>query len=1088
MRRRLTPSGVALLYGIIAAAWIVASSYLLTSRFDDPLIQTRIEMVRGLAFVVVSSGLLYVLLRAWRESFSASAAEPQPLRPPEIARLAGLIAALALVVPLLGVAIVKLHGPQVEREAFANLDAVATLKAQQIENWLAERQDDAQGLLTRHELVLRLGQLKQQGRSADFSNLLVERIGPLRSPDGYDEILFLDGAGRLVTALPAGAEASLSPALWKQALSTGKVQRSDPYRDASGHTHLDWVVPLMLPAPHDDVAVLVVLRTDFAKFLHRMIETWPSVSASAETVLVRPIGDGNIDVIFSPQRSGKDLGAQPARPGRLLPAAISASVATPATLQDHDYRGQAVLAAVRPVSGVDWRIVTKIDRAELMAPLWDLMLWVGLVGFAAVVAITAALLMLWRQQQRAERHASLAEKAKAERLLQKFFHMPFIGIARASPTTRRWTEFNDRLCEILGYSRSELAELDWTDLTDPDDLPAELAEFDRVLRGEADGYAMDKRFIRRDGGVVFASIDVRGVRRGDGSVAYLIAAVQDISERKQTQLQLEANKEELEEKVRQRTESLEKALLAARRAEQAKDEFLANVSHELRTPLTVVIGLADLALRYDMPARPRDHLEKVAQAGRTLSSLINDLLDLSKIAAGRMELDVALISPREIVERTLAIIEQQAKAKNLELTVQIDPGVESLVFGDALRVEQVLLNLLSNAIKFTERGGISLQLSSTPLGADRVRFDFAVADSGIGIHAGELEGLFQPFAQADASVARRFGGTGLGLALCKRLVELMGGEIGVSSQAGSGSRFSFYLVFGRASGADAAPPPGAGFASLPALGGRVLVVDDQPINREIVRELLEAIAVEVDEATDGAEALHALAQRPRGHFDLVLMDVQMPVMDGLAATRLLRLQPEHAALPIVAMTAHTMEHEREKSRAAGMNDHIGKPFDRTTFYLAMGRWLGRCKLPAPTAAGACAGEAACGTAVPEAGASFDVINDVEGIDCQGALARFGGNADRYRHWLRLFIGNSQRFSQQMEELLADGMSEQARVCAHSFKSEVGMLGMSELHAVVGALETAIAERTAVAPLLADCRAATTAMRDRLLVVLQVEQA
>jgi PAS domain S-box-containing protein len=1110
MRLRLTPSSIALLYAAFSGGWIIASGMLLTVSLSDPLLQGRLELAKGLAFVVVSSGLLYLLLRAWAEP-PATAKEGAEggeggesggsamagMRRPETARVAGLIAALALVVPLLGLAIIQLHGPQVEREAYANLDAVASLKAQQIESWLAERNNDCIGLMNQPELAARLDQLRQQGRASEFAQLLADRIGTLRDPNGYQEILFFDGQGGLITWIADGAAVtSVAPELLQQALQTRSVQRSDPYRDAHGRLHLDWVVPMELAAPAGRVVVVVVLRADFARFLYRTIETWPTVSSSAETVLVQPASDGNAEVVFSPLRFGKEEGGSRVIVRRaLLPGVLAQYPQGPVEVAGKDYRGAPVLAAIRPLADVDWRIVAKIDRAELMLPLWDLVLWISLVGFAAVVAITITLLLLWRQQQRAERLASLAEKTKADQLLQQFFNMPFIGIAMISPSNRRWLEFNDRLCEILGYSRHELAELNWSDLTHPDDLADEVVRFERLLRGQTDGYALDKRFIRRDGGVVFAGTDIRCVRQPDGSVAYLVAAVQDISERKSIQLQLEANKEELEEKVRQRTESLEEALLAARRAEQAKDEFLANVSHELRTPLTVVIGLADLALRYEMAAKPREHLEKIANAGRTLSSLINDLLDLSKIAAGRMELEIGVFNPRQTVERVLSIIEQQAKAKNLQLSVQFAPEVEAPLLGDALRIEQVLLNLLSNAIKFTEQGGISLNVSSRSVDAARVRVEFAVTDSGIGLRPGELEGLFQPFAQADASIARRFGGTGLGLALCKRLVELMGGEIGVSSRAGTGSRFAFHLVLPRAPAV--AETEAAGREVLPSCRGRVLVVDDQPINREIARELLEAVGVEVQEAANGGEALDLLARHPVGFFDLVLMDVQMPVMDGWAATRRIRMLPGHANLPIVAMTAHTMQHEREKGQAAGMNDHIGKPFDRATFYLVIGHWLRDERgldevVPQTGPGGAVEGFAVArddaSRSDAEAVLALGPLTRIEGLECANALARFSGNRERYRYWLGSFVEDSQQFIRQLDELLADGMQEQAQICVHSFKAEVSMLGMPQVYAAVAALEAALAERKPTAALRAECSAEVFAMREKLRAGLQGEPA
>ena len=424
-----------------------------------------------------------------------------------------------------------------------------------------------------------------------------------------------------------------------------------------------------------------------------------------------------------------------------------------------------------------------------------------------------------------------------------------------------------------------------------------------------------------------------------GKVVRIYGALQDISERKKVQLGLVEQQVELERLVQERTADLSEALLAARLADEGKDAFLANVSHELRTPLNVVIGLSDLALRMTTEQKPREYLEKISNAGRSLARIINDLLDISKIAAGRMDLETVTFSPQHLLEHVKGMFESAAQDKGIALKLEFAKALEPALQGDTLRIEQILLNLLSNAIKFTDKGEIRLSLSTQALDKNQVRLDIVVKDSGIGMSKDELQRLFQPFTQADVSITRRFGGSGLGLALCKRLVELMGGEINMYSQQGVGSTVAFKLILLR--GEVSALQANFSEQAPKSLSGRVLVVDDQALNREIACELLRAIDIEAIEAADGTEAIELLERHPPDYFSAVLMDLQMPVMDGLTATRCIRSMDGFAKLPVIALTAHTMEHEKQKARDAGMSDHIGKPFDRASFYLVVGRWLSK---------------------------------------------------------------------------------------------------------------------------------------------------
>jgi hemerythrin-like metal-binding protein len=496
-------------------------------------------------------------------------------------------------------------------------------------------------------------------------------------------------------------------------------------------------------------------------------------------------------------------------------------------------------------------------------------------------------------------------------------------------------------------------------------------------------------------------------------------------------------------------ESLNEALAAAKLADQTKDEFLANMSHELRTPLNAVIGMAGLAQEMSTDPRQRDYLEKITTSGKHLNRIINDLLDLSKIAAGHMEFETIAFSVRALVQRCSSVMAHRAEEKGLELRVTIDDAVPDVLLGDPLRIEQILLNLLGNAIKFTSTGHVEIRIGVHAREQGRICLDFAVEDSGVGMRPEELERLFKPFSQADATVSRKFGGTGLGLAISKRLAEMMSGEISVSSVEGTGTTFRLRLWLAQ-DDERALMPAVVDAEALPARyqNARVVVAEDQPLNREIVEALLAAVGVVPRMAENGQEALDILRESGAEAFDLVLMDVQMPVMDGLTATRELRKLPGFGKLPIIAMTAHTMAHEKEIAAEAGVNDHIGKPFDNASFYRTLARWIPREKQMAARAM----------EALPESGsATGSASNAVSGIDFVAGLSRFNGKRDRYRHWLADFVNTAGELPGQIRSELAAGQSDKAAKLAHAFKGRVGMLGMTELHQIVSALEPALRE-------------------------------
>jgi PAS domain S-box-containing protein len=614
-------------------------------------------------------------------------------------------------------------------------------------------------------------------------------------------------------------------------------------------------------------------------------------------------------------------------------------------------------------------------------------------------------------------------------------------------TGRRIEYVNESFTRNSGYSRAEAIGQTPQLLHSGQTPAATYQSLDRALTaGEV--WRGEFRNRRKDGTVYEEFAIITPVRQADGQVMNYLAIEEDVTEKKRTQAELERYRQHLETLVAERTIALSQAKEQAESASHSKSAFLANMSHEIRTPMNAILGLTHLALR-DAEITPAQHerLSKVAGAAKHLLSIINDVLDISKIEAGKLTLENTDFSLAHVIATAHDLVAERAEARHLPIDIDIDPQLPPLMRGDPLRIQQVLVNFLSNAVKFSEHGSITL--SARRLGEDEkgLHVRFAVSDTGVGMSPEVQSRLFIPFEQADSSTTRRYGGTGLGLAISSRLVQAMQGEIDVDSAPGRGSTFWFTAILAPARYTAQTPASDSGQPApqLLRLGAQVLLAEDNAINEEVASELLRLAGLIVDVAHDGGEAV---AMASRKHYDLVLMDMQMPVMDGFAATRGIRALPGWADIPIIAVTADAFSDARASCLAAGMNDHIAKPFDPHALYALLARWL-----PPVTAKTATSADAAS-----EAG-----LAGIPGLDVKAGLRAVRGKMGSYRRLLGNFAETHDGDFSRIQQCIADGNHEEALRLAHSLKGVAATLGAHDVQQTALALELALKENPQAAP-------------------------
>jgi len=577
---------------------------------------------------------------------------------------------------------------------------------------------------------------------------------------------------------------------------------------------------------------------------------------------------------------------------------------------------------------------------------------------------------------------------------------------------------NPKFEQTFGYLLSEIRGKNPTEVLSGSNPKPIIHE--QIMQSLMEGaeWRQDLRNRCKDGSLVWMSVSISPIRDGAGQITHFVAVYENIELRKAAEQELIRAKE------------------AADQANRLKSDFLANMSHEIRTPMNAIIGMTHLTLKTELSAKQRDYLSKTSIAAESLLHILNDILDFSKIEADRLQLEAIPFSFEAVFAQLRSLHQMKAEEKGLQFKLSIAPECPVALLGDPLRLGQILNNLVSNAIKFTQKGEVSVAIDLVAQLGERARLHIAVKDSGIGLSSQQIKLLFKPFSQADGSTTRKFGGTGLGLSICKRLVEMMEGDIWVESEVNQGStfHFTFWLELSSESMLNEVKVSRA----QKLHGVRILLVEDNPLNQQVANELLTGAGASVILAQHGGEALGWMSIEPLP-CDIILMDLQMPVLDGHQATRLIRTDARFNDLPIIAMTAHAMSDERQRCLDVGMNDYITKPIQPDVLFTTVAKWAGQHIIDMTQ------------VQVDDGYIDESIVPQIEGVNTQSVLQRLMGDAHLYEALFKQFLTDYRDANATLAQLLQSDYSGAERF-AHSMKGVAGTLGMTELAARASRLE------------------------------------